>query len=431
MRLRQSNSFLAGICRHWREAIFLFLLVWTLGSQAYKSGINPESALSALDYKVYYNAAHRLNTGAPLYMPPDANGVGAYIYPPPIAILNQPLAKLSTDQAFKVWTAFNILCLLGAIAFFTRAANFRAQDCFAVGLILLLSFRFWPTISNLALGQVNFITLALIAAIYYAQSRGKWAYTGILIALATLTKTWLIGLLFYLVLQRQWRALAWCLGSLAILLVASFSVVGWQEWAQFIHFTRENSSQPWLISQSLPGFARLHLGSNPLIPPLVDSPIVKNAFLLATYGLLGLATWKVFSASRFRQNSSEHQRNLQLGFYLLTLILALPLCHMEYYLLALPLFWTIVTWINRNSTFSLQPPAPGGILLTLLSYLLFTRGIATSGEALQAFQEVPKSLMVSYYFLAACILWTSTFYLLHRDSQTKQPDQRIPSEQAG
>ena len=393
---------LSSIQLHWREILFLALLVWTLGLSAYRGGTNADSPLTGTDFKVFYQAAQRLNAGQPLYVPPQTYGQGIYVYLPLTAIAMRPLAQLPEFQAFKIWTAVNILLLLGAVALFALASNFRWQDSLLIGIILLLSFRFWPTSYTLALGQLNFVILFLLAAMYYAQSQGKWLWFGMLIVLAAFVKTWMIGFVLYLILMRQWRAALGSVVSLTILAVLAFCIVGWQELPQFIHSTSAYSSQPWIVSQSLAGFARLHFAPNMHMQPLVNSQAVKLAFIATGYLILTGAFWQVFHRPVEEKQSPPVLLNLQLGFFTLSFLLALPLCHMDYFIFALPLFWTILTWNRKTIPLPLWIP-----LGALCVYILFTRPWPISGEALKAFDEGIKTLIPSFYFLGACCLWWS------------------------
>ena len=412
-----SNSRLITVFSlRWREILLLFLLIWTLAFQAYRGGANPDSPLTSTDFRVFYEAGARLNEGVSLYAPPASYGQGVYIYLPMTAVVMRPLAKLPPFEAHKLWTAANVLFLLASIALFALASNFRWRDTLSVGIMLLLGFRFWPTSYNLALGQVNFIALFLLCAMFYAQRKQQWIMFGVLIALAALLKTWFIGLLLYLILQRQWRAAAIGSLSFAALVVLAFSIVGWKEWASFIHYTTTYSSQPWIVSQSLNGFARLHFASNMHMQPLVNSQAAYLAFIIIGYGLFAAAAFRIFRRPLSKESSSTSKANLTLGFFILTFILSLPFCHMEYFLFALPLFWTILTWGTRTITPS-QTVAPlVAIAGTILTYLLFTRPWPISGPALLAYSEGLKTLIPSMYFFGGCALWLITLYLLCRPS---------------
>jgi hypothetical protein len=78
------------------------------------------------DFRVYYDAAARLNAGLPLYPP------GARIYPPLFEIALRPLALLPYELAAAVWVAIT----LGAFALTLRRLGIRRPATwYAVGLL--------------------------------------------------------------------------------------------------------------------------------------------------------------------------------------------------------------------------------------------------------------------------------------------------------
>lgn len=78
------------------------------------------------DFRVYYDAAARLNAGQPLYPP------GARIYPPLFEIALRPLALLPYEVAAAIWVAV----MFGAIALTLRRLGIRRPATwYAVGLL--------------------------------------------------------------------------------------------------------------------------------------------------------------------------------------------------------------------------------------------------------------------------------------------------------
>jgi len=391
---------------HWQSAFFLLLLCWLLVASAYHGALNPNSGLTGIDFAIYHRAAGWLNAGEPLYYP-GVEGKNGYMYAPAVAWALRPLAALPREQALKIWFLINAAALLAAVALYACAARLRGRHAAALGILLLVAFRFWPTTCNLAMGQVNCLLLTLVAGMMLADSRGRMGTVAVLIALAALVKLWMIAAGIHLVVRRKWGAAFGCGVAFAGLLALSFALVGWQEWPGFIGtVTSQHASvQPGLVSQSIMGFARLRFADSGLVVPLLENALVKQGFIaagfLAVFGALGWLGWT--GPAR-----SSYETRLRFGFAILSVLLLLPICHMEYYLLTIPLFWTILA------------PGPGrrahglAILGAILAYIAFTRPVPVSGPGLAAFREGAKSLMVSVPFFTAVVLWITTLCEIRR-----------------
>lgn len=158
--------------------------------------------------------------------------------------------------------------------------------------------------------------------------------------------------------------------------------------------------QEGLISQSFLGFARLRFAPNSLITPFTTDPLLYKAFIgLGVLAVgLGLA-WLWWSGPA----RSPQESRLRTGFAMLSLLLVLPICHMEYYILALPLLWALLA------------PAPeqrmhaGTVAAAILIYIAFTRPIPVSGPGLAGYRDGLKSLLVSVPFFTALALWIVSF----------------------
>ncbi len=394
---------------HWQTGFFLLLLCWLLVASAYHGALNPNSGITGIDFAIYHRAAGWLNAGEPLYYP-GVEGKSGYMYTPLVAWALRPLARLPMEQALKYWFLVNAVALIAAAALYAVAARLRWRNAAALGILLLVAFRFWPTTCNLGMGQVNCMLLTLVAGMMLADSRGRMGAVAVLIAVAAMIKLWMIGALLHLAVRRRWGAVAGCFAAFGGLLAGSFALVGWQEWAGFVGTvtSKAASVQPGLVSQSIPGFARIRFSESGLVEPLVDSPLAGYAFLGAGYLAVGLAlAWLWWKAPA----RTPYETLLRFGFSILSLLLLLPICHMEYYILAVPLLWAFV------APGEVERPHLGAILGAALVYIAFTRPVPVSGPGLAAVREGTKSLIVSVPFFAGVALWIVTFLELKRVGQ--------------
>lgn len=404
---------------HWRGILLLFLIVWLLLSSAYRSALAPSPGVTGIDFRMYYDAAARVMHREPLYVYEPSGAT--YVYSPVLALLLRPLVHLDYSRALQVWFFLAASCLGASVLLYALSARFRWSDLVLVGVTLIIGFRFWPSTMNFGLGQVNFLILLAVCAMFLADSRGLLKTVALLIAGAALIKTWMIGLLIYLVLRRKWRAAALGGGAYVVLLVGSFSIVGWQEWPMFMKITTEYANQSIgqiATTQSIPGFAYLHFGPNQHIEPLIASALISRAFVLLGVVLMLAGFLHVRSN---QPNQPSYEARLQLGFVILSLLLLLPMCQSEYFVLCLPLLWTLLA----------PPPVIGqerrlsmGVLAgTFLVYLVFTRAWPVPPIP-EPYKHGIRSLVVSADFFAALSLWVFTLYALRR-LRVKKPASSI------
>lgn len=395
---------------NWRGILLLVLVAWLLLSNAYHMALAPSQGITGIDFQIYYDAASRLRHGEPLYVFKQAGDT--YVYSPVLALLLQPLAHLHYEQALKIWFFLMAGCLGGGVLLYALSARFTWHDLALIGVMLILGFRFWPSTMNFGLGQVNFLILLVICAMFLADSRGMPGTVALLIAGAALIKTWMIGLLLYLILRRNWRAVVLGGAAYFVMLAASFTIVGWHEWPVFKKLTAGYANQSIgqiAATQSIPGFAYLHFGMNHHVEPLVTNALISRGFVLLGFALMFAGFLHVWM-NEPRQPS--YGARLQFGLVILSLLLLLPMCQNEYFVLCLPLLWTLIAPAPvTDQEHRLSPPVLVG---SFAVYLIFTRGWPVNPPIPDAYQHGIKSLVVSANFLAALALWFITFYALHR-----------------
>jgi len=155
------------------------------------------------DVHAYYDAGARLNAGLPLYeQAATTNEAEFYRYPPLLAILFRPLARLPFEQAAAIWMGVLALCFAGTIA---RLGVRRRETWLVMGMLAL------PTGWSLAIGQAQVVVTLLTAL------GAPWA-----IALATNIKVFPALIAIWWIGRRDWRALAWFAGSVAALVAIQF-----------------------------------------------------------------------------------------------------------------------------------------------------------------------------------------------------------------
>jgi alpha-1,2-mannosyltransferase len=160
--------------------------------------------------------------------------VDVYEYPPPFLPLPRGLQLLAPEFVpFRmVWFGLNGLALLAAFVLVARslgpAVGTRALLLSPLVLVAI------PTISFLEKGNVQgaMIALAMIAMVLF--ERRRWALGGAFLAYATVSKLFPGMLLVYLLVRRQWRAVAWTAAFGAVLTLLSLLLMGMPAYAAFL-----------------------------------------------------------------------------------------------------------------------------------------------------------------------------------------------------
>jgi hypothetical protein len=175
--------------------------------------------------------------------------IDAYEYPPPFLLLPRTLAILAPDflRFRMVWFGLNgAVLLIGLLAVVRVLGPVTGTRALLLSPLVLASDLMLGTlqIGNL---QAIIFSLAMIAMVLLAQRHH--AAGGALLAFATVSKLFPGLLLVYLLVRREWRALAWTSGMIAALVAVSLFDTGWAPYNAFLdHLPR------LLSGESFPAF---------------------------------------------------------------------------------------------------------------------------------------------------------------------------------
>lgn len=210
--------------RRWRTVLPVVASIWFIGGVGMVLAFARETL--GYDYQAYVGAARRLLESRPLYdTAVDIAGPFAiYLYPPPFALAVVPFALLPADVGIWVWTLTSIAAVVLAIAVMPVPTPVR-------WIVLLLAGIDWPLVYALKLGQVGPILLLVFAL--------GWRWTasppglGATAAVGTLIKLQPALLFGWMLLTRQWRAMA--IGIVVIIAVAviALPVTGLTAWSDY------------------------------------------------------------------------------------------------------------------------------------------------------------------------------------------------------
>lgn len=163
--------------------------------------------------------------------------VDVFEYPPPFLSLPRTLRQLAPDflRFRMLWFGLNggivLLAVLAVARRLGPAAGTRA---------LLLSPLVWvalPTLSTLQKGNVQALVIAvsMLAMLLFERQRpAAEAAGGALLAFATVSKLYPGLLVVYLLVRRQWRALAWTAALGVVFCIWTLLDLGWAPYASFL-----------------------------------------------------------------------------------------------------------------------------------------------------------------------------------------------------
>lgn len=270
-----------------------------------------------------------------------------YVYPPLLAVVLRPLAWFSFDDAFGIWTAFNVLLFGVATALLPLVVpELRRRWQITAFAAVLIAF-FYPLYRSFSAGQLNVVVLAVVVGAYAALSRNRQGWAGAILALGAMLKILPGVLLFYLLARRAWRGAISFAVTFAALGVLTVALVGWETTLAFGRVSREMSygRSTWSqlgqhyhvdpFNESWAALAYRALTHNPVTQGWADAPAA--AALVAYGGLLLLVAFAGMRTVELRTEPVGFSR-AGFGLWVLVMLLAPSLCWDHYFVIALPVY---------------------------------------------------------------------------------------------
>jgi hypothetical protein len=157
-----------------------------------------------------------------------------YEYPPPFLIVPRALGLVTTDfwSFRRLWFALNI----GFVVLVGVLVARRLDDRLGTHALWLTPFIIAgpAIIATFQVGNVQMAMVALAALAMYCIDRRACAVGGALLAFAILGKLYPGVFVLYLLVRRDWRAVAWTAVFGVLLIAISLVDVGWEPYRAFL-----------------------------------------------------------------------------------------------------------------------------------------------------------------------------------------------------
>jgi alpha-1,2-mannosyltransferase len=326
--------------------------------------------------------------------------VDMYEYPPPFLLLPRLFTAVVPDfvRLRAVWFALNLgLMFTGVVVIARLLGGAAATRAFVLSPLVWAA---WATLSLLQKGNVQGMIFVLTLLGLALHERRRHALGGALLAFAVVSKLYPGPLVVYLMVRRQWRAVAWTVGFGVAFALASLADTGWAPLVGFLHHL------PGLLGgQAFPAFRNpLAVAINYSMPGLVfkaglfDVPgmgfgAARVVGTTCTLAVLALIAW----VGR-RQVAVERQPLVCLALLLLATLCS-PFLPQGY--AGFPPIWLLTLLA------AVHPPKGRTLVWLVAGWLCFNlywpQDLGLGARTLALMTLVPQALAA---FLAIRVLWT-------------------------
>jgi len=253
-------------------------------------------------------------------------------HPPTSVLLGVPLAWLDYPDATLAWNLISLAALAVSLWLMNRGLHVTASPWALLPLVTFLLLC-GPFRQQVIQGQLNLVLLLLLTGTWAADRSGRPLLAGTLLGAATAIKLFPGFLVLYLLLRRDWRAVAAAAVSFTILTGLTAGVLGTAAYRDYVGNVLPQLApyeSDWLNASFAGFWSRLfnptsHQNS---VIPLWHSPALAGAgTLVCRLAVVALLVWGL------RQMRTPGDRDLGFGLVLVGMLLVSPVCWDHYFLL--------------------------------------------------------------------------------------------------
>ena len=333
------------------------------------------------DADVYFRAAWAVRTGHDMYSVVDANG-WHYSYPPLFAILLMPLAApppgTSADGfvpypvSVALWYIVSVGLFLLAVHWLARALE-RAMQLqskpwkrrwvwLRMGTILICLMAVGRTLSR---GQANMILLICFSGMIAFLLNHRRFAAGLCLSVPISIKIFPALVLVVPMIRRDWRWLLGCAcGLFVALILLPVVVLGPQRTTEAYQRYKEVLFQPALAFNSHPEVTRAYdsqsfaaILHNVTHPDRARRPTTFAPWIRPAHWLIGGAFMAVTLVAGYRARRRDAiGTTLFLGALILVTLPISPVCHIHYFIFAMPLVMGLLAAMWERTEFPAIEP---------------------------------------------------------------------------
>lgn len=277
----------------------------------------------------------------------------AFVYPPLIAYVMQPAARVPFALLSRVWAVLSIVFVLAGIALMVAAYVPQAQTPLAWAGLLMALCWFEPLRYGFWLGQTTAIIFPLVMGAVLLQRRGHAATAGALLALAAFVKITPIVLALVWAWRGPRRAAVWCAATLGMLWAVSLAVLGPAVHAAYVARVALIGSRVVIAlnNHSLLAFtSRFWFPRTAWVDWRVYPP-PPTASWLTLFVVAGgaAALWMALRRAPHGQDGDQRWRRVAEGFAWTAMLVAPGIAWTHYFVFLLPVMAVVVRdWPGRS-----------------------------------------------------------------------------------
>jgi hypothetical protein len=382
----------------WLVFIQIYARMWrlTLGDPAHS------------DFTIFYYTVRLVRDGFPMYgASPAPYGITwaadhlGNLNPPHFQLLIAPLATVSYEQAFVIWTAACGVALAVWVLIVARTLEIPMTRRRFVGWgALIISSAPFTTVA--VTSELTFLLMLPFTLCWAAARRGRWWTAGMWLGLCVSLKLFFLLFIPWLLLRRCWPAIAGVVAASSAALAAGMVAFGpgvYRDWVASL----AQVGWWWLpMNASWHGFVSRSLQGSETIKPLIAGAALVEPLVLCGAAVVSVLT--IHGAYRLGRG----ERDIDLAFLLLLLgaILSSPLGWVYY----LPLAVAPLLGVLWNGTWRALSRVTLSAVVVLATGFYVPQEEAASGQ--------PSALMTitvaSAYFWALAATWTGALTLSRR-----------------
>ncbi len=348
----------------WLRANALVISLWIVAAAivaalAYHRYHGTVAGHGGFDFRTFVAAARLVAAGHSPYSGKRSTPY-PYVYPPTIALILAPFSHISVNTLWKAWTALEVVALVLSAAIFVATQAKRLSSWVQPFVFLACAataVHFWPVTYGLFIGQSDIFVLLTLMISTWAVSRSWPATRGALLGVAGLIKAWpavIAVSLFQRGATDRRRSLIALVITLALAPVLALAFGGGSGLVSFVKVVFDARQQS-LVSNSVWGIPKLLFSHSGLARPLFVS---HPAQLAAEAVLLAWVVALLILALRTRGDAAMCTWNITL-----CIVLLLPVSHMAYTVLGLPLLWLWGTRVLTTRPFDRREVGVFAVLL--------------------------------------------------------------------